>query len=69
MSRKSLAALNSLVERKSRYLMLTKLDAKTAEATRNAVVERLGGLPAKARLTMTLDNGTENAKHEAITAP
>jgi IS30 family transposase len=67
-SRKSLAALNSLVERKSRYLMLTKLDAKTAEATRNAVVERLGGLPAKARLTMTLDNGTENAKHEAITA-
>ncbi len=67
-SRKSLAALNSLVERKSRYLMLTKLDAKTAEATYNAVVDRLGDLPAKARLTMTFDNGTENAKHEAITA-
>ncbi|MBI5236893.1 MAG: IS30 family transposase [Deltaproteobacteria bacterium] len=66
-SRKSLAALNSLVERKSRYLMLTKLDAKTAEATYKAVVERLGDLPAKARLTMTFDNGAENAKHEAIT--
>ena len=67
-SRKSLAALSSLVERKSRYLMLTKLDAKTAEATYNAVVERLGGLQPKARRTMTFDNGTENAKHEAITS-
>lgn len=67
-SRKSLAALNSLVERKSRYLMLTKLDAKTAEATYKAVTKRLKGLPKKARRTLTLDNGTENAKHEAITA-
>ena len=67
-SRKSLAALNSLVERKSRYLMLTKLDAKTAEATCDAIVERLKDLPRKARRTLTLDNGTENAKHEAITA-
>jgi len=67
-SRKSLAALNSLVERKSRYLMLTKLEAKTAEATYNAVVERLGDLPSKARRTMTFDNGTENSRHEAITS-
>ena len=67
-SRKSLVALNSLVERKSRYLMLTKLDAKTAEATCDAIVERLKDLPRKARRTLTLDNGTENAKHEAITA-
>ena len=67
-SRKSLVALNSLVERKSRYLMLTKLDAKTAEATCNAVVERLNNLPARARRTLTLDNGTENALHEKITS-
>lgn len=67
-SRKSLAALNSLVERKSRYLMLTRLDAKTAEATSNAVIERLKGLPERARRTLTLDNGTENSRHEAITA-
>jgi len=67
-SRKSLFALNSLVERKSRYLMLTKLDAKTAEATCGAIIDRLKSLPQKARRTLTLDNGTENAKHEAITA-
>lgn len=67
-SRKSLVALNSLVERKSRYLMLTKLDAKTAEATTGAVTKRLKVLPKRARRTLTLDNGTENARHEAITA-
>ncbi len=67
-SRKSLVALNSLVERKSRLLMLTKLKRKTAEATFKAVTGRLKGLPKKARRTLTLDNGTENAKHEAITA-
>ena len=55
------------MERKSRYLILTKLDTKTAEATCNAVVERLKDLPARARRTLTLDNGTENFKHEAIT--
>ena len=67
-SRKSLVALNSLVERKSRLLFLTKLERKTAEATRNAVINRLKVLPAKARRTLTLDNGSENTKHQEITA-
>jgi IS30 family transposase len=66
-SGKSLAALNSLVERKSRFLMLTRIDRKTAEQTTDAVVRRLQGLPEKARRTLTLDNGTENAGHEKIT--
>ena len=66
-SRKSLAALNSLVERKSRLLLLTKLDRKTAEQTTDAVVQRLHELPEKARRTLTLDNGTENSGHEEIT--
>lgn len=67
-SRKSPVALNSLVERKSRLLLLTKLERKTAEATCQAVTSRLNALPPKARKTLTLDNGTENAKHETITA-
>jgi IS30 family transposase len=67
-SRKSLAALNSLTERKSRFLFLTKLNRKGAEETRNAVVSRLHKLPARMRRTLTLDNGTENAQHEEITA-
>ena len=66
-SRKSLAALNSLVERKSRLLLLTRLDRKTAEQTTDAVVQRLQGLPEKARRTLTLDNGTENSGHGDIT--
>jgi len=66
-SRKSLVALNSLVERKSRLLMLTRLDRKTAENTTDAVVQRLGRLPERARRTLTLDNGTENSGHEQIT--
>jgi IS30 family transposase len=67
-SRKSAAALNSLTERKSRLLLLTKLDRKGAAETRKAVVARLRKLPSGMRRTLTLDNGTENAQHERITA-
>lgn len=66
-SRKSLAALNSLVERKSRYLFLTRLERKSSEQTRDAVIRRLQNLPEKARRSLTVDNGTENARHEEIT--
>jgi len=66
-SRKSLVALNTLVERKSRLLLITKLDRKSAEQTSETVILRLGGLPERARRTLTLDNGTENAGHEEIT--
>jgi IS30 family transposase len=67
-SRKSPPVLNSLVERKSRVLMLTKLERKAARETKKAVVKRLCGLPKALRRTITLDNGTENTLHEEITA-
>lgn len=66
-SRKSLAALNTLVERKSRWALLTRLKRKSSEATRDAVIHRLGQLPSKAKRSLTVDNGTENARHEEIT--
>jgi IS30 family transposase len=66
-SRKSKAALNSLVERKSRLLCLTGLRQKSGHYTARAVIRHLKDLPPKARLTLTLDNGTENAGHESIT--
>ena len=47
--------------------MLTKLKRKSMDATSEAVVARLQGLPDKARRTLTMDNGTENAGHEKIT--
>lgn len=66
-SRKSLAALQVLVERKSRYAKLTKLNRRTAKNMRNAAVRRLGALPVRARRTLTLDNGSENTEHLGIT--
>jgi len=66
-SRKSKAALCSLVERKTRLLCLSKLQAKEAKLTAKAMIKQLQHLPAKARRTITLDNGTENAQHQAIT--
>jgi IS30 family transposase len=67
-SRKSKVALNTLVERKTRLVLITKLPRKSAAETNRAVIGRLKKLPAKGRQTLTLDNGTENAKHEALSA-
>ncbi len=57
-------ALNSLVERKSRYGIVTKLARKTAELTKEAVIERLED---QLCLSLTVDNGTEQAEHQEIT--
>jgi len=66
-SRKSKVALQVLIERKTMFAQLTKLDRKTAVEMTNAVIFRLGGLPAEARQTITLDNGSENTEHLGIT--
>lgn len=66
-SRKSKVALQILIERKSRYAQLTRLNRKTATEMANAVISRLGVLPADARQTITLDNGSENTEHLGIT--
>src|SRR5512146_710090 len=67
-SRKSKVALNTLVERMSRIVLITKLPRKGAAETNKAIISRLKKLPAKGRQTLTLDNGTENAKHEQLSA-
>jgi IS30 family transposase len=67
-SRKSKVALHTMVERKSRLLLLSRLDRKSATETSKTIIKRLGKLPVKGRRTLTLDNGTENAKHEKVTA-
>lgn len=67
-SRKSKAALNTLIERKSRLVLITKLPRKGAAETNKAVITRLKKLPARGRQTLTLDNGSENAKHKQLSA-
>ena len=67
-SRKSKSVLHSIIERKTRILRLSKLERKTAAETNKAVTRALKKLPAEAKRTLTMDNGTENAKHEELTA-
>jgi IS30 family transposase len=66
-SSKSPAGLNTLAERKSRLVRISKLQRKTAAETSKAVVSALGRYPEKIRQTLTMDNGTENAGHQTMT--
>ena len=52
--------INTLVERKTGVVFITKLDNKTSQATLEAVDGRLAGLPSLAKQTLTTDNGPEN---------
>jgi IS30 family transposase len=53
----NMPGLNSLVERRSGLILLTRISDKTADATTEAIVKRLSGLPG---YTLTMDNGSEN---------
>jgi IS30 family transposase len=63
-SRKSKAALMVLVERRTRYVIIKKLTAKTAYYMHTSTVHSLNIFPQKLRESITYDNGTENALHE-----
>lgn len=57
------ACVQNICDRKSRLVFLSKLHACTAEAAKAATYRRLHVLPPEIRLTMTQDNGSENALH------
>jgi IS30 family transposase len=59
--------LLTLKERKSRLTLARRILSKDADLTAEAIVAELGGLPARARRTITHDNGGEFARHEAVT--
>jgi len=63
-SRQSKAAIMVLVERRTRYLIVKKLDAKTAYNMHIATLKSLKNFSQKLRQSLTYDNGTENALHE-----
>lgn len=65
-SKNNESGLNSLVDRKSGLLLLTKLSGKTAKATKRVVVKRLRLLPRHLRHTLTTDNGSENQAWDTI---
>jgi IS30 family transposase len=67
-SRASKVAGQVLVERKSRYLKLTRVAQKTASLTSAAINRRLARYPQEVRLSITYDNGSENVEHERVNA-
>jgi IS30 family transposase len=58
--------VNTLVERKTGIVMITKLKSKKSDATTNVVSARLASLPKHRRKTLTLDNGFENSNWRGI---
>lgn len=62
-SRKSKIGLNTLVERKTGLVLISKIQNGTAEETAQTVINRLQYFTPK---TLTTDNGTENFAYEKI---
>ena len=61
---KKMTAIATLVERRSRYVMLCKLpNGYGAEAVRIALAKRILTLPANLRRSLTWDQGKEMAEH------
>lgn len=58
--------INTLVERKNGLVFITKLTAKTSQATVSVISKRLGPLPRKAKRTITFDNGPENSNWQVL---
>ena len=60
--RKSYQAIQVTVERKARYTKIAKLKTKSARAMSIALTRRLNRYPTELRLSITYDNGPENAE-------
>jgi IS30 family transposase len=65
-SRRRRGGLVSLVERKSGYTLLARVDDLRAATVRKASQRRLASLPRHLLRTLTFDNGKEFAEHEAL---
>ena len=59
--------LLTLQERRSRLTLARRVLSKDADVAAKAIAGELGGLPARARRTITHDNGGEFARHEVVT--
>lgn len=62
-----LSALVTLVERKSGYTRIGRVDSMKSDATMRAAHGRLKDLPPALRRSMTFDNGKEFAEHQQLT--
>lgn len=61
-------AAATLVERISRFTLILGLpDGKNSDALADVLIDRVNDLPAKVRGSLTWDQGTEMARHAALT--
>ena len=60
-------AIATLVERKTRYIMLCKLSAPSAEQAWRKIAKRFSELPENLRKSLTYDRGREMARHAKLT--
>lgn len=58
--------INTLVERQTGLVLISKLSDKTSKATTFAIANRLNLLPLRAKQTITFDNGTENSNWQEL---
>lgn len=65
-SRRSSVGLNTLVERKTGLVFITRILDGRATTTKDIVVKRLGAIPPIFRKTLTVDNGSENQNHDEL---
>ena len=65
-SKKSKVGLNTLVERKTGLVFITKIANRTARSTKDAVIQKLSVLPKHVRKTLTSDNGVENFLYDEV---
>jgi IS30 family transposase len=63
-SRQSKASVMVLVNRRARFIILKKLDRRTAYFVHKAIVKSLENFSPRVRNSITYDNGMENVLHE-----
>jgi IS30 family transposase len=61
------SAIGTLVERSTRYLIITRLKAKDAESVRKAFAKAMNKLPESLTRTLTYDRGKEMTEHKKFT--
>lgn len=60
------SAVGTLVERKSRYVMLVDLSGSDARSVLEGFTRRLNSVPESLRATLTYDQGRERALHQTL---
>lgn len=64
---KQASAIATLVERKTRFTYILKVENRKSETVTSQITKTLNKLPSKLRKSMTYDNGSEMANHQWLT--